>query len=257
MRLETHSWGAESAEAVVCLHGLNQNGRIFEPLGKRLAQAGRFVVALDLRGHGGSGIDPPWNVDTHAADVLSTVRALGIERVSWVGHSFGGRVAASLAASEEELTVRVALLDPGLQVPVERALRAAEIERRDWSFASVEAGVRAVLANELTVAAPEAVVTKFAEEDMCEGPDGRLRFGCCPSAVVTGWSELTLPPPPVARCPTLIVHAAVPLSDGSDQRRRYAEALGGLLTVVEVPNGHNVMWESPNETVAAIERFLE
>lgn len=257
MLLETHSWGSGGTTAVVCLHGLNHNGSVFEPLGRRLAAAGHFVVAVDLRGHGGSGIDPPWDIGTHADDVLATVRELGIEQVTWVGHSFGARVAATSATREEGLTARLALLDPSLQVTTERALRAAEIERRDWSFASVEAGVRAMMASELVVAAPEAVVAAFAEDDMREGPDGRLRFGCCPSAVVTGWSEMTLPPPPIARRPTLIVHAAVPLMDGSEQRRRYEEALGEQLSVVEVPHGHNVMWESPTETIAAIERFLE
>ncbi len=257
MRLETHSWGTEAGDAVVCLHGLNQNGRVFEPLGKRLSEGGHSVISVDLRGHGGSGIDPPWNIETHVADLLETLAELGVRSAALVGHSFGARVAATAAADVGDLVTRLALLDPGLQVPPARALRAAEIERRDWSFASVEAGVRAVMANELTVAAPEATVTKFAEEDMREGPDGRLRFGCCPSTVVTGWSEMTLPAPPIAQVPTLIVRAAVPLIDGGEQRQRYEGALGELLSIVDVPNGHNVMWESPDETVAAIERFLE
>ena len=256
MRLETHRWGAEEADAVVCLHGLNQNGRVFEPLGKRLAEGGRSVISVDLRGHGGSGIDPPWSIETHVADLLETLAELGVRSAALVGHSFGARVAATAAAQDGDLVARLALLDPGLQVSPARALRAAEIERRDWSFASVEAGVRAVMANELTVATPEAIVVKFAEEDMREGPDGRLRFGCCPSTVVTGWSEMTLPPPPIARVPTLIVCAATPLVDGDEQQRRYEDALGELLSIVEVPNGHNVMWESPAETIAAIERFL-
>jgi hypothetical protein len=33
--------------------------------------------------------------------------------------------------------------------------------------------------------------------------------------------------------------------------------LGDLLTTVTVPNGHNVLWESPAETIEAIEQFLD
>jgi hypothetical protein len=41
-----------------------------------------------------------------------------------------------------------------------------------------------------------------------------------------------------------------------EQDRRYREALGSLLTMAAVPNGHNVLWESPLETGAAIRSFL-
>jgi hypothetical protein len=68
---------------------------------------------------------------------------------------------------------------------------------------------------------------------------------------------MSLPPPPIAELPTLVVRAAVPLfqSDGV-QEARYAEALGELLVMTNVPNGHNVLWESPTETAEAIERFI-
>jgi len=100
------------------------------------------------------------------------------------------------------------------------------------------------------------VVAAFVQDDVQKGPDGRIRFSFCPSAVVVAWSEMVLPPPPVARIPTLLVRAEVALYDGSAQAQRYSEELGDLLTVTEVPNGHNVLWESPLETIGAIERFL-
>ena len=48
----------------------------------------------------------------------------------------------------------------------------------------------------------------------------------------------------------------MPLYDSSVQIARYEEELGDLLAVVRVPNGHNVLWESPAETIGAIEDFL-
>ncbi len=257
MKLKTHRWGPADSSAIVCIHGVAQHGRVFEGLATRLARSGHSVLAVDLRGHGESGHEPPWNVATHAADVEETLDSLGVERVSWVGHSFGGRVAAALAAEWGERTEAVALLDPGLEVPPERALRSAELERLDWSFATVDGAVNALISNDTIVASPREVVTAFVEDDVRKGPDGRFRFSFCPSTVVVAWSEMTLPPPPVARVPTLYLTVEKPIYDGTAQRRRYAEELGDLLTQVDAPNGHNVLWESPEETLAAVERFLD
>jgi lipase len=257
MLLKTHSWGPSSAERVVCVHGITQHGRIFEPLGRRLAAQGKSVLAVDLRGHGDSGREPPWNAATHVDDLLQTLAAEGVERITWIGHSLGGRLVAEAAVRELEGSDRIVLLDPGLEVPSERALRSAEIERLDWSFATVDGAVNALLSNDSMVAPPHDVITAFVRDDVRKGPDGRFRFGFCPSAAVVAWSEVTLPAPPIAQLPTLVVRAVVPLYDGTAQELRYREALGDRLTVETVPNGHNVLWESPNETTESIERFLD
>lgn len=255
MLLNLHRWGPPKAESVVCIHGITQHGGVFAPLGKRLAPGGRSVVAVDLRGHGDSGHEPPWNVETHARDVVETLRAEGIRSATLVGHSFGARVAATIAAAEEDLVERLAMLDPGLRLPAERALQRAEIDRLDWSFATPQGAVNALLAGESLVAAPEEVVAAYVRDDLRQGVDGRYRFSFCPPAVVTAWSELTLPPPPVAAVRTLVVWAAASLRD-PDLEPRYRDRLGEMLTVAKVPNGHNVLWESPLETAEVIERFL-
>ncbi len=257
MKLNTHRWGAADPEAIVCLHGVSQHGGVFRELGERLARNGHSVVSVDLRGHGASGHEPPWNVATHVQDVRETIDALGIERVSWVGHSFGGLVAAALAVELAERSEALALLDPGLGVPPEGARPRAELERLDWSFATVDGAVNALMSNDTIVASPRDVVTAYVEDDVRKGPDGRFRFSCCPSTVVVAWSEMTLPPPAIARLPTLLLAAEKPLYDTGGQLRRYEQELGELLTRVDVPNGHNVLWESPTETLEAVERFLD
>ena len=257
MKLNVHRWGPSDPSAIVCIHGVAQHGAIFADLGTRLARSGHSVVSVDLRGHGESGREPPWSLDTHVRDVEETVDSLDIERVAWVGHSFGGLLAAALAPRLSDRTERLALLDPGLAVPPERALRIAEIERLDWSFATVDGALNALLSNDAVVASPREVVASYVEDDVSKGADGRFRFSFCPSAVVVAWSEMTLPPPQIARVPTLLVAAERPLFDGGRQHRRYEEELGVLLTRVDVPNGHNVLWESPRETIDAVERFLD
>lgn len=254
---ETRRWGPASKDSVVCLHGVAHHGGVFERLGKRLAERGHSVVAVDLRGHGKSDRKPPWNTETHVDDLQETIDALEIETATLIGHSFGGRIAAAFAVQAPETVRRLGLLDAGLGIDPDRALRSAEIERLDWSFATVDGAVNAFLSSDSMVAAPRDVITAFVEDDVRKGPDGRFRFSFCPSTAVVAWSEGTLPPPPVASIPTLLLTAESSFIDGSAQRHRYEEALGDLLTAVTVSNGHNVLWESPDETIGAIEGFLE
>ena len=112
--LKTRRWGPPGPSSVVCVHGVAQHGGVFGGLGERLAAAGRSVTAVDLRGHGESGREPPWNAATHVEDLLETVEHLGIESADWVGHSFGGRLAAEVAALSPDRSRRLVLLDPGL-----------------------------------------------------------------------------------------------------------------------------------------------
>jgi lipase len=254
--LATHRWGAPDRSSIVCVHGLAQHGGVFAGLGEHLAAQGHSVVAVDLRGHGESGREPPWDTGTHVGDLLETADALGIERATWIGHSFGGRVAMALAADAGERVERLALLDPGLGVPAARALRSAEIERLDWSFATVDGAVNALLSSDAVVAAPREVVAAFARDDLRKGPDGHFRFSFSPAAVVVAWSEMVLPVPPISKLPTLLVRAEVPLVDPLVEGEHYRAALGELLTEVTVPGGHNVLWEAPAQTIAAVEAFL-
>lgn len=256
MKLHTRRWGSEGAHSVVCVHGVSQHGGIFEDLAQRLAGQGHSVLAVDLRGHGDSGREPPWDTGTHAADVLATLDSLGVEQATWVGHSFGGRLCAALAAIAPERTKALALLDPGFEVSPVLALRSAEIERLDWSFATVDGAINALLSSEAAVATPQAVVRAYAEDDLRQGPDGRYRFRFSPAAAVVAWNEVTLPAPPIAQVPTLLLLATVSMVHTGGTGERYRSALGDLLTEVVVPNGHNVLWESPQETLSAVEDFL-
>jgi lipase len=256
MRLHSTDRGAPGAPAVVCVHGLAQHGGIFAGLGEVLAAADRRVVAVDLRGHGASGYEPPWDLATHVDDLLETADALGIGAATWIGHSFGGLALAALAARAPERVERLVLLDPGLAVPADHALVCAERDRLDWTFATPEGAANALLSAETVVATPPETIAAYVAEDVVRGADGRLRFRFSPSALVVAWSEMVLPPPPVAALPTLLVRPVTSAIPARAQDRRYREALGPLLKMVAVPNGHNVLWESPAETAAAITDFL-
>jgi lipase len=256
MLLHTRDRGPAGAEAVVCVHGLAQHGGIYDELAETLVAARRRVLAVDLRGHGSSGYEPPWNLATHVDDLLETATERGIESATWIGHSFGGLVLATLAARAPERVQRLALLDPGFGLTPELALLGAERDRQDWSFATPQGAANALLSSETVVATPAETVATYVAEDLVRGEDGRLRFRYSAPALVTAWSEMALPPPPVAQLPTLLVRPVASSHSSSTQDLRYRQALGPLLKMVAVPNGHNVLWESPAETTAAIVEFL-
>jgi pimeloyl-ACP methyl ester carboxylesterase len=130
------------------------------------------------------------------------------------------------------------------------------MDRLDWSFETPEGAVNALLGRDDAAATPREVAEGYVRDDVRQGPDGRYRFRFCPAAAVTAWSEMALPAPPIVPVPTLIVRTEVSLVNfGLEQR--YREELGARLTVTTVPNGHNVLWESPTETIAAVAGFLE
>jgi lipase len=256
VRLHTRSWGPQSGPALVCVHGIGQHGGIFAGLGQRLADAGFRVVAVDLRGHGESDREPPWNIGTHVADLLETAADLKIERLTWVGHSFGGLLIANLAVTAPARAERLVLLDPGLEIAPAHSLKSAEMDRLDWSFATPDGAVNALLSSDTVVAAPREVLASFVAEEVVRGSDGRYRFRHSPAAAVTAWSESVLPAPPVAELPTLLVRPVTSPVLNPSQDSRYRAALGSRLSMAAVPHGHNLLWESPAETIAAIEAFL-
>jgi lipase len=256
MLLYSRDRSSKTEETVVCVHGLAQQGGVFDEVVTFLADSGMRVIAVDLRGHGASGYEPPWSVDTHVSDLLETVDALGVDTATWIGHSFGGLLIAALAAQTPKRVERLALLDPGFAISPAHALVFAERDRQDWSFATADGAANALLSAETVVATSPEVAAAYVAENLLPGADGRLRFRYCPSALVAAWSEMVLPPPVVARVPTLLVRPVSSVFQSRDQDLRYRRALGSMLKLVAVPNGHNVLWESPTETIGALRDFL-
>ncbi|HEY3775887.1 MAG TPA: alpha/beta hydrolase [Solirubrobacteraceae bacterium] len=102
--LVLHGWGA-SIEAV---------GSIVTAL-----EPSCSVHAVDLPGFGDSGLPPgPWGVEDYSEWTCALLAALGLEQVSIVAHSHGGRIAIHLAAHHPKLVDKLVLVDAaGIRAP--------------------------------------------------------------------------------------------------------------------------------------------
>lgn len=233
----------------MCLHGLTGTGARYRRLAEeRLPR--RRVIALDLRGHGHSGAEPPWTREAHAADVLETLEALAVERADWIGYSFGGLIAACVAAAAPDRIGRVALLEPALALAPATCLRYAHEELEDRSFGSEEEAVAEMEADEWIFHTPRAALEEEVRTNMVRGADGRLRYRYSRLAAIAAWSEMARPAPPVAPVPTLMV--AGERSPLPVDLERYPDA-----DATKVPGGHSVLWDAFDETAGALVRFLE
>ena len=254
MSLARYEWGDDGLPALVCLHGVTSHGRHFEQLAARLS--GRFhVVALDLRGHGGSLWEPPWNLEQHVADVLE---AAPPGPAAWLGHSFGGRIAYETAAAAPDRVERLVLLDPAIQIMPHVGIAAAENARRDRSYVSFAEGIDRRYEESVLTTAPRELVEGELAAHLLLDDDGRFRYRYCQSAVVAAYGEMTRTPPPFAqvRIPTLLVLGETSYIPYDNLLDAHTAALGDLLEIARISAGHTVLWDALDDTVGAVERFL-
>ncbi len=100
---------APSRRAVLLLHGQPGNGRDWDRV---LARLDRDVETLTPDRPGWDGHTPAAGLELNGRAALATLDAAGVGRAVVVGHSFGGAVAAWLAAHHPERVTRLVLAAP-------------------------------------------------------------------------------------------------------------------------------------------------
>ena len=250
---------------VICLHGLTRNARDFERLAPWLAAMGRRVLAVDVRGRGGSARDPAadYRLPTYAADVVRLMAALGLARAVFVGTSMGGLIAMELAALRPDLIQAAIVNDVGPELGAAGLARIAGYAGKaapvvTWEDAAryVEAQNAAALPHYAAADWARMARRMFREQDSVVvadyDPGIAKPFADAPRPIEPWdrWRAL------VADRPVLLLRGALSDLLEADAARRMTAA-GGDVTLAEVPAvGHAPMLDEP-AALAAIDGFLD
>lgn len=101
---------------LILLHGYTDNSRSWSLVAPYLGV--RPIYALDMRGHGASGVPACcYGLDSLASDVIGFMDAMGIERADLVGHSMGSMTAGVVAGLHPDRVNRLVLISSALAVP--------------------------------------------------------------------------------------------------------------------------------------------
>jgi len=113
IKLHVRDSGPHDAPAVLMLHGFGSSLQTWEPWAKALSAQFR-VIRLDLPGSGLSEPDPSGDYsDARSIELLlALMDQLHLARASVVGHSMGGRIAWTLAATHPQRVDKLVLLSP-------------------------------------------------------------------------------------------------------------------------------------------------
>ena len=199
VRLEADVTGADDDPAVLLVHGAGQTRAVWATVAEALEQAGRRVISLDLRGHGGSEWpeDGRYDFTAMVEDLRAVLAQLGSRPVV-VAAMLGGWVAgAALERDAAVLASGLVLVDlpinaaGGVPKGVDAAPREASAlapGQADWdarlpdafgsgAFAQRLAGVPAAIALPTLYvrgAMSDLVATADAAAFVAQLPDGEL-----------------------------------------------------------------------------------
>ncbi len=254
---------------VVAIHGLTRNSADFEAIAPLLAQSGRRVLAVDVRGRGLSDRAPDpmtYTPDVYARDILALMDQAAIDRAVFVGTSMGGLITMALTAMRPKAVVAAILNDIGPEVAPEGLARIAAysgqpVEIGSWTDAADYAKrINAVAFPHYTDADWDA----FAHRIFRQQPDGRIDLDYDPDIAMpiraAGAKALVPDLWPMFRRlakkkPTLLVRGATSdllTADIAERMKKAAPAMA----YVEVPGvGHAPMLDEV-EARAAIFEFL-
>jgi esterase len=255
-------WGAATAPPVVMLHGVTGHARTWDDESRLLAARYR-VLALDQRGHGDTDPAPGADYSDTAllADLEAFVAALGLDRISMVALSLGGRVAINYAGHHPAAVERLVIVDIGPEIAPAGGARVGQMmatsPERFETLAEVVTHMRAN--------APlytDALLRQRAEHAVRPLPgggftwkydralrdairQGRLRL---PADLWGEWRAIT--------CPTLLVRGALSDVLSEEMAKRMAEELPTARLVVVPGAGHTVPGDQPAQFQSLLREFL-
>jgi flavin reductase (DIM6/NTAB) family NADH-FMN oxidoreductase RutF/esterase/lipase len=148
VKLVAEGFGSAENPTVLLLHGGAQSLWIWRHAADVLSNAGRYVIALNLRGHGESQWAPDgrYDIDAYAADLKAVLAQLP-SRPFIVGSTLGGMVAlAALAGTGDHFAAGLVLVEAGPWLASRADRIAREMYRLAEGYSCIEEAVEAATA---------------------------------------------------------------------------------------------------------------
>ncbi len=266
VQLRCLDWGTEGKPAMICMHGHTGQAHIWDEFA--LAMSPHYhVLAVDQRGHGGSG----WAVDGYARDrfvedLAALIDRLELKRVTLVGLSMGGWNALLYAAERAgmaDVTVdRIIIVDiapersdAALQEQTNRPPTPLQFYTLEEAFAWARAG---------NPWADEARLRKDMANRIEQRPTGKWAWKADPvlfnsvlpdnqdpKHIARYWRSLD-----TITCPILEVRGKESVLVSDDIIERMKKANDKFSSVDVEDAGHVVTVDKPQEFIAATKGFL-
>lgn len=264
-------WGAQAPEpSMLFLHGLLEQGPVWDPLIQRLDLTTRRYVAPDIRGHGLSGHGSSKQLATlldYVLDMQAIHQQYAMAPLHLVAHSFGTVIAAAYASAFPQAVRSLTLIEPVLPVQrftpqVERYrelvefLETQHVHKPMADLAEAASRLRAVTPSLLSAQALELArrITRPAPEGICWTWDERLRFR---AGMGLGISRLEY----IELLQGLPVETHLVLGSKSRSNRKpdleVFRAAVAPQRIHTLEGGHNLHLECPEQLVTVLDRILE
>jgi non-heme chloroperoxidase len=249
--LKYHDVGPKDGKVIIFIHGPGSSSRDWYLVGPELLNTYR-VLAMDLRGHGQSGIPQCcFSFEDYERDVIALMDAIKIDTATIAGHSMGSFVAQRIALdhpSRVEKLILISSSDKGIGNPKYDRLYGASQTKRGVSDPAV---LNEWNKTTTILPIPDVMRTKSDYERTATPPDvwkGDLK------SILSEDNSARLRD---VRAPTLILWGEQDqVFIKEDQDRLGAEIQTAKFR--SYPRaGHTVQWELPVEVAADIRTFIE
>lgn len=257
-QLHVRDGGPRNAPAIILIHGFGASLQTWDAWAQGLSRKHR-VIRFDLPGSGLSLPDPAADyTDARSIELLlALMDRLGLPRVSIAGHSIGGRIAWTFAATHPDRVDRLVLVAPdGFASPGFEYGKAPEVP-------SVLGLMRYVLPKPLLRMnlKPAYANPAFLDDALLDRYYDLIRAPGARQAMLDRMRQTVLvdPRPLLAaiRVPTLLVwgerDALIPFANSND----YLKALPDARLVSFPAAGHLPQEEAAADSLAAVEAFLD
>ena len=258
LRLHYKESGPKDAPALLFLHGFGSSLQTWDEWSLKLESSYR-VIRLDLPGFGLTGASPvhDYSEKTDVAILTHFVDKLGLNQFSVIGHSMGGKMAWSLAASQPNRVKALVLMAP------DGFPEAKDIGSKPYEVPAIMGLMKYFLPKYFV---QKSIEPAFADAKALNGALINRYYDMLRAPGVRGAildrSNQTIYTDPVPRlknikAPTLLLWGEQDQMIPSANAQSYSGILSNSTTIVVPDLGHLLQEEQAEKGLAVVKQFLD